>query len=214
MSAYRRREVHLPRWVLVIILLVVGVAAFLIGRGTAPDEAIEVGQPKPNDSATSPIMTNDEESAVSAATRFARIMAGPTADSDEYLAQMQSIASDEWKARAEELAQNGVEYVIDRYGEGGTVEFQPIRYRVRSYSEDAAVIDIWGVVVGSGPKLGGIEDSWITGSVSIVWDGSQWKVSGQSSKGGPTPELLRTEEEETVEEVLAEFKEYGDALDS
>lgn len=213
MSAYRSREVHFSLWVLVIVLLVIGIAAFLIGRGTTPDEGTEVGQPTPNESVTSQIMAT-EASAISAATRFARIMAGPTADSDEYLAQMESIAADEWKDRAEELAQNGIAFVIDRYGDGGTVEFQPIRYRVRSYSEDAAVIDIWGVVLGSGPKLGGIEDSWITGSVSLVWEGSQWKVSGQTSKGGPTPELLRTEEEQTVEEVLAEFKEYGDAPDS
>jgi hypothetical protein len=124
---------------------------------------------------------------------------------------MVSIAASQWKARAEELAQNGTEFVIERYGEGGAVEFQPVRYRVRSHSSESAVIDIWGVVLGSGPKLNGIEESWITGTVSLVWEGSQWKVSGQSSKGGPTPELLRTEEQGTVGEVLNEFKEYRDA---
>ena len=209
MSALKNREVHVSRWVLVLILLLLGVVAFLIGQGTSPDAETNVGPPAPTES-TAPT-TPDESSAVRAATLYARIMAGPTADSDEYLADMQSIAADQWKARAEELAHNGSEFVAERYGEDGAVEFQPIRYRVRSFSEQAAVIDIWGVVLASGSKLGGIEESWITGTVNLVWVGSEWKVSGQSSEGGPTPELLRTDEGGSVDEVLVDFKEYDDA---
>ena len=209
MSALRNREVHVSRWALVLILLLVGIVAFLIGRGTSPDAETNVGPTAPTESAAP--TTPDESSAVRAATLYARIMAGPTADSEEYLADMQSIAADQWKARAEELAQNGSEFVAERYGEDGAVEFQPIRYRVRSFSEQAAVIDLWGVVLASGSKLGGIEESWITGTVNLVWVGSEWKVSGQSSEGGPTPELLRTDEGGSVDEVLVDFKEYDDA---
>jgi hypothetical protein len=69
-------------------------------------------------------------------------------------------------------------------------------------------------VLASGPKIIGIEESWITGTINLQWVGSQWKVAGQSSSGGPTPELLRTDEEKTVTEILNEFSEYGDDLDS
>ena len=204
------RDVRRFRLLLAILVLAVVVVAFLIGRATAPDRELGVEHPTPNESAL-PTTRADELGAVDAATRFAQIMTGPSADPASYMEEMQSIAASQWKTRAQELAQNGIEFVADRYGQGGSIEFQPVRYRVRSHSPGSAVIDIWGVVLGSGPKLNGIEESWITGTVSLVWEDSQWKVSGQSSKGGPTPELLRTEEEGTAEEVLADFKEYSDA---
>ena len=210
MSALRGREVHLSRWMLVLLLLLVGIVAFLIGRGQSPDAETNANPPAPSQSGE-PTAATDESSAVRAATLYARIMAGPSADSEAYLVDMRAIAADQWKARAEELARNGSEFVADRYGQDGAVEFQPVRYRVRSFSEQAAVIDIWGVVLASGSKLGGIEESWITGTVNLVWVGSEWKVSGQSSEGGPTPELLRTEGTGSVDEVLMDFKEYDDA---
>lgn len=210
MSALRSREVHFSRWMLALILLLVAIVAFLIGRAASPDVEMNADPPRPTES-SEPIATRDESGAVEAATLYARIMAGPSADSDKYLADMQSIAADEWKSRAEELAHNGSEFVAERYGDDGSVEFQPVRYRVRSFSDQAAVIDIWGVVLASGSKLGGVEESWITGTVNLVWDGSQWKVSGQSSEGGPTPELLRTDENGSIDEVLADFEEYDDA---
>lgn len=198
------------RLLLTILVLAVVVIAFAIGRATAPEGELDVEHRTPNESAP-PTATADEPGAVDAATRFAQIMTGPSADPATYIEEMKSIAASQWKTRSEELAQNGIEFVTERYGEGGSVEFQPVRYRVRSHSPESAVIDIWGVVLGSGPKINGIEESWVTGTVSLVWENSQWKVSGQSSKGGPTPELLRTEEEGTVQEVLADFKEYSDA---
>lgn len=209
MTALRSREVHVSRWMLVLFLLLVGIVAFLIGRATSPDAETNASPRVPSQSGE-PSMA-DESGAVRAATSYARIMAGPSADSEEYLADMQSIAAEEWKSRAEELAHNGSEFVVERYGQDGAVDFQPVRYRVRSFSEQAAVIDIWGVVLASGSKLGGIEESWITGTVDLVWVGSEWKVSGQSSEGGPTPELLRTDEDGSVDEVLVDFKEYDDA---
>lgn len=204
------RDLGRFRLLLAILVLALVVIAFVIGRATAPEGELDIQERTPDDSAL-PTATADELSAVDAATRFARIMTGPSDDPAAYIEEMKSIAASQWKARAERLAQNGIEFVTERYGQGGSVELQPVRYRVRSHSPESAVIDIWGVVLGSGPKVNGIEESWVTGTVSLVWVDSQWKVSGQSSKGGPTPELLRTEAEGTVQEVLADFKEYSDA---
>lgn len=195
-----------------LLAAVTAVVFFLLGRGTAPDgQTLENPQSRVS---ASPMRLQDEASAVDAATHFARVMTGPSGDPDAYVEQMTSIASTGWRKRAEALARNGIEFVEERYGAGGSVEFHPIRFRVRSHSSTSAVIDIWGVVLASGPKVGGIEESWITGTVNLVWERSRWKVSGQSSTGGPTPELLQTEEENTVDEVLNEFEGYGDAAAS
>lgn len=198
---------------LLALVLAVGVVAFLLGRATAPDNDSARERPASRDT-VAPNPTPDEFSAIDAATRFAQVMTGPSAGSASYIDEMEAIAGSQWKGRAQELARNGIEFVTDRYGQGGSVEFHPVKYRLRSYAQDSAVVDIWGVVLGSGPKLDGIEESWVTGSVSLVWEQSQWKVSGQSSKGGPTPELLKTEEEGTVQEILDDFIEYRDAPDS
>ncbi len=207
-SAYRGERFP-TRPLVILAAMVAFLVPFLIGRVTAPDgDAAPKQRP---DSSSSPTRPTDEASAVDAATRFARVMTGPSGDASTYLDQMRSIASPDWRSRAEDLARNAIDFVDERYGEGGSVEFEPLRYRVGSHSRRQAVIDIWGVVLGSGPKFGGIEESWITGTVNLVWVGSGWKVAGQSSNGGPTPELLRTEEGSTADEILNEFKEYSGA---
>ena len=197
-----------------IVLLAI---AFFLGRATspeAPEDSPSTRVPDSQEERTGITDQPDEAGAVAAATYYSRVMSGPTGDPALYLESMESIAAPQWTTRASELAQNAVDFVTERYGQGGSVEFKPIRYRVRSYSGDEAVIDIWGVVIGSGPNIRGIEESWITGAVTLVWIESEWKVAGQSSKGGPTPEVVRTEDALTVEEILSEFNEYRDASDS
>lgn len=188
---------------LALVALLVG---FLVGRSTSPSE----GRVTPTNPETSesPKIGTDESAVAATASRLARIITGPTGDPDEYLLQMRGVSAPSWVERAEELARNSIEFVEERYGSGGSIEFHPIRYRIRSQSTDSAVVDIWGVVLASGPNLSGIEESWITGTLELQLVESEWKVAGQRSRGGPTPELLRTEETGDVREVLDDFQEY------
>ena len=205
-SATRRR-------VLVISIVVVALLVGLwLGRATSPDS--DSGEAKAPSTNGAPDEAQSEQGAVKAATHAAQVMAGYSGDPSAYLQEARSIAAPSWQTRAEELAQGAVDFVQERYGSESQVNFQPIRYRVASFSEDEAVIDIWGVVLSTGPKISGLEESWITGTIELTWIDSGWKVSGQSSQGGPTPELLRTEEEATLSEILTDFSEYKDAIDS
>jgi hypothetical protein len=192
-----------------VVALLVGL---LLGRAISPDsdsgdEAAPSTNPTPDEAQT-------EQGAVEAATRAAQVMAGFSGDPSAYLEEARSIAAPSWKTRAEELAQGAIDFIQERYGSDSRVNFQPIRYRVASFSEEEAVIDIWGVVLATGPKISGLEESWITGTIELTWTDTGWRVSGQSSQGGPTPELLRTEEEATLSEILSDFSEYEDATDS
>lgn len=197
------------RILVLVVLFVALVIAFAMGRASAPDDIAEA--PPSTSTEPSNADTRDEASAVAAATRFSRVLTGPSGDADTYMDEIVRVAAPGWTDRARELAQNGIDFVTQRYGNGGTVEFTPVRYRVRSFSPEQAVIDLWGVVLGSGPKVGGIEESWVTGTLELQFVESEWKVSAQSSRGGPTPELLRTEESQTVDEILSDFVEYSDA---
>lgn len=193
-------------WIAAVIAVVL-IVGFLVGRLTAPDAVGEGSSALPKKELITPD-ENSELGAVEAATSIAQLIAAPTGDTASYLEAAEEIAAPGWENRARELAQGAIDFVNDRYGSDASVSFQPVRYRVRSYSSDETTIDIWGVVLASGQKVGGVEESWITATLELVWIDETWKVANQSSKGGPTPELLRTEEEVSIDEVLNDFKEY------
>ncbi len=198
-----------------VVAVVLIALAYFLGRATNPSPRDPIADAPGVLMTSSPDPSiGSEESAVTAATEFARIMTGPSGDPDVYIEQMESIAAPQWSERASDLAKNAIQFVRERYGEQGRVEFYPVKYRLRSYSAEQAVVDIWGVVLGSGPKIPGVEESWITGTVNLILLDSEWKVVGQSSEAGPTPELLRTKDTATTEEILNEFNEYSDASNS
>lgn len=190
------------------LLLAIGV---LIGRGLTPTEPEPPVAETETGNQRGDGLERTQGGAVEAATNFARIMTGPSGNHDAYRAAMLEIAAPDWAHRAEELASNAIAFVNEQYGEGGRVSFHPIRYRIVQFSDEEATIDIWGLVLASGPELKGLEESWITGTLELVWIDEQWKVNGQSSRGGPTPELLRTDGEAAVPEELEGLEEYEDA---
>lgn len=150
-----------------------------------------------------------EEGAVLAATAFARVMSAASADVDRYRSAMETLAAASWRNRAQELAANGSEFVRDRYGVESSIVFVPIRYRVAEYSADRATIEIWGVTLATGPKVNGMEESWVTGTIQLTWTGD-WRVAGGRSETGPTPELLEAEQSLPFS-VLDRFEEYSGA---
>ena len=183
---------------------------FLLGRGSADEPPTQVPEAAPPSSDT----TEPIETPLEAATRYGRILTGPSGDVDTYLAEMDALAAPEWADRAAELAANGVDFVEERYGPGGSVEFHPVKYRIESESASEATVEIWGVVLGSGPNVNGVEETWGTGTLDLVLVDSEWKVTGQASVGGPTPELLRAEDAFSITRILQDFQDYSDAPDS
>lgn len=192
-----------------VIALLVGI---FIGWFLAPSEKGGDAAPPAAEPSAANESSQSEQGAIQAATEYARIMASPGGGG--YVSAMESLAAPDWQDRARELANNTTDFVTERYGADGRVVFHPTRYRVSSFAPDSAVIDIWGVVLATGSEIGGIEESWVTATVELSWVGSEWKVSGQSSRGGPTPELLRTDEGNTLQEILDEFSGYENAPES
>lgn len=198
----------------IALSLLVGV---FIGRALAPE-----GTARHSDQQKSPTSTREvvngvpigyehtEAGAVEAATNFARVMASASGGNASYEAAWLTMAAPEWKERAQELAENGLDFLRERYGAGGSLSFSAVRYRVASYSQSSAVVELWGVTVASGPKVPGIDETWLTASIELVWTSGDWRVSGQSSDTGPTPELLRTEDSRPFSS-LDPFKEFEHA---
>lgn len=191
--------------VAVLIALLVG---WLFGRSGSEED----GSPSTVEESVEPGTSDRTEyGAVAAATEFARAMGSPSSDPLEFRQVMSDLAAPGWKQRALELADNVLAFVEERYGKGGSASFHPIRFRVGSYAEDEATVEIWGVILGAGPKLAGTEESWVTATLQLVWLEDEWKVQGQSSRGGPVPEPLRTGGEAAVPSAVESFKEYEHA---
>jgi hypothetical protein len=64
----------------------------------------------------------------------------------------------------------------------------PVAYRVESYSDDLAAIQVWRLwVVGQQGAMTATE-SWSTTAVTLQWQ-QDWKVLDLQSTPGPTPQL-------------------------
>jgi len=183
---------------------------FLLGRGSAEESPKQVPGATPSSSDTA----EPSETALEAATRYSRTLTGPSGDVDTYLAEVAELAAPGRSDRFAELAANAVDFVEERYGPGGSVEFHPVKYRIESESASEAKVEIWGVVLGSGPNVNGIEESWVSGALQLVLVDSGWKVASQSSGSGPTPELLRGEDQFSFMRLLQDFEDYRDAPDA
>lgn len=198
-----------------LLLLGVAVAIALllgmwIGRALAP------AQEEASPSTPSPEARNlgeypqTEQGAIAAATEFSRVIADVSADEGEYRQAIREVAAPDWMSKAEELADNTLSFLDERYGSEGTFSFVPARYRVVEFAANAATIDLWGVTLATGPKIGGVEETWITGTLELVWTSDGWRVAGQDSATGPTPELVRSEDERGGN-PLSDFEEFGHA---
>lgn len=203
--------------VLLAVAVLVGLLVGLwIGRASAPERGDDhPSESAPDSSSTERRIVNgvpvgyerNESGAVEAATNFTRAMASVTDDAEAYREALKTMAAPQWIRQAEEVADNGLEFLRERYGLGGSFTFSPVRYAVVDYSTTASTIQLWGVTVASGPRVQGIEESWLTATIDLVWVSGDWRVSGQQSTTGPTPELLQPEDA-TTESSLDGFEEY------
>lgn len=212
MNTEQLRRTRLLWGVTALILFALG---FLVGRWTDADDGrhqqsrspiaqtqaerfvhgVPVGYPR------------TQEGAIQAATNFTRVMASALENPDTYRAVLMTMAAPSWVSDAERVAENGIRFFKDRYGLGGSSTFSPLRYRVNSYSNTRATIQLWGVTVATGPRTDGIEESWLTGTVELSWVSGDWRIADQSSEPGPTPELLQSGSDFSSR-TLEGFKEY------
>jgi hypothetical protein len=137
-------------------------------------------------------------------------MADAAGDAGAYRAAVETLAAPVWRTQANELASNGLNFVKRRYGQGASISFQPLRYRVDQYTDGRATIQLWGMVIASGPKIRRLEESWITTSIQLSWVQNDWRASGQDSKAGPTPHLL-SGQDAAAAAGLNDFQEFGRA---
>ena len=90
----------------------------------------------------------------------------------------------------------------------------PVGYRIDRFTPDAATVSLWRVgIVGSGATIEP-QQSWRTETVSLVWEGENWKVASFRSSPGPTPPLAASAPTPAGELFVSvpEFEEFTRAI--
>ena len=147
-----------------------------------------------------------EDGAAAAAREFSQVMSRFAGDEGAHRSALQTLAAPDWRDRAIQLAENNSAFLTRRYG-NATSRFVPVSYRVRSFSQEAATVSVWGVSVVGGSDVQRLEESWVTGTLRLIWIGGDWRVTGSDSDVGPTPRLMQLEDGLTFDSLKG-FKEY------
>ena len=77
----------------------------------------------------------------------------------------------------------------------------PLRTRLVSYSGDAAVVDVWSVLVVGAPGHGAPRQVWRTVTAGLVWEQEDWRIDRWEAVAGPTPALASNSVVSSVNEV-------------
>jgi len=113
---------------------------------------------------------------------------------------------------AEELASESARQLDElaiELGEAGVVPLQlvwaelPLRARVLSFSQDAAAVEVWSVLVVGVPGHGAPRQVWRTVTIGLIWEREDWRVDSWQSEAGPTPALAATSTVSSVDEIGA-----------
>jgi hypothetical protein len=207
------------RWGRVALIVIAAIVLFgvgvLVGRGLSPESELPPTESAPANEEIGPRdvvngvpvgYERTEAGAVVAATNFARLMSSPSGDRSTYIRSVEIAASNDWAPEARRLAGRTFRFARERYGDRGSVVFVPVRYRVASYSDDLAEIELWGTAIGSALDSGIFEQSWVIASIELVWVDDDWRVRGQGSRAGPAPASI---EAEPGIDDLEGFREYS-----
>ena len=67
----------------------------------------------------------------------------------------------------------------------------PIMSRVTAYDGDTATVTVWATAVLGTARLGSLDQSWATETVTLQWTGD-WKLAAYESAPGPVPALSQS----------------------
>lgn len=154
-----------------------------------------------------------EEGAVAAATNFGLVSTNDALWSrDAFIRAMESIAAPGWRDEARRQAENGYEFITQRYGPDADVSGAALRYDVLDFSSEHAVVKLWVLSVISGSKSPTVDEVWGTTIVRLIWIDGDWRVEETTNDTGPAPvDLPGQSPEESANALMKELREYTGA---
>lgn len=134
------------------------------------------------------------DGAASAAVNYLDALAGPQLlDPSAYDALLRRMTTSDGYAHLKSQADAGRPQALQNLGVGGSpapqliVRSVPLGYRIDSYSPAQAAVSIWSVGVVGSSTTRPPDASWSTTTITLDWQGGDWRMSGYRTTAGPVP---------------------------
>jgi hypothetical protein len=137
---------------------------------------------------------------------------------DERTTVVQAISSDAMRDQIakdeDQVAQVGVKLFDLPKDQGQVVaRVAPLGYRVVSFTNDSARVEIWSATVLGKPGVGhGVITQFSTKTFDLAWERSAWRLAGTpQSKDGPTPVADNPQAISDVAAAVRDMQEFSHA---
>jgi hypothetical protein len=158
------------------------------------------------------------EGAVAAATNYVSVVDGPlVVQPDRFQKALDVFALPSVRPTLRSNAEKTVAVtgLVDYARQGRTVIYRtaPLAYRIASYRDERAQVDIWAESFIAVDGILAPRETWATASVEVDWSGEDWKLQqiGPYSGGsdGPVPTTTQpSTQSSALPSQLKDFKEY------
>ncbi len=134
------------------------------------------------------------DGAASAAVNYLGALAGPQLlDPSAYDALLRRMATGGGYSHLKSQADAGRPQALQNLGVGSSpapqliVRSAPLGYRIDSYSPAHGSISVWSVGVVGSSTTRPPDASWSTTTITLEWQGGDWRMSGYRTNAGPVP---------------------------
>lgn len=165
---------------LVVVVAVIAAGAWLAGRTTAPSPSGEAQGPGPTGTeAGVPVgYAHTEAGAAAAALNLLAALYGPGLDPEQQDRVLGVLAADgakEWIT--DHLAEIDARPLPEDF-EGRVWRWAPVGYDVTSYSDDTAVVEVWGSTARTSQTGRSFaNNAGLLTRMELVWESGDWRVS-------------------------------------
>ncbi len=160
-----------------------------------------------------------KEGAATAAAAYSDVfLRAALVSAEERRALIDAISSDTMRdqiGREEDEAAQAAGKLFDLPKEQANVlgRIAPLGYRVVSFTNDSARVEIWTLMLLGKPDVGhGIPPQFPTASVDLAWERSAWRLAGTpQGKDGPTPVADNPQASALLVAAVKDLQEFSHA---
>lgn len=116
------------------------------------------------------------------------------------------------EAEAIRIDAGGLELSAAASAGGAFSQISPLAYRVESFTEHEASVELWGLAIVGGGAVDPPAASYSRDLVTVTWTDDGWRLAALEDVGdGPTPEPTQRDRATSTDRFLAtlqDFREY------
>ena len=190
--------------------LAIGLLAGIALGGGGDEKTIKATGPGPTKTVDGvPVgYARSKEGAINAALAYEGALgAMRRADKNRRAAALTAMAVPEQRDTITKSSETAFEFFDTQFGSEGIIRSGIFGYRVKTYDENSAEVELWGVSVVGRPETVPVRSGWTTRTVRLRWIEGDWKLNSLPDEvAGPTPQDSATPSDSA--QVLRAAREF------